>query len=71
MTGLLPLRRTRSTSDSRLIPMINVVFLLLIFFMIAGQISALNPGAVQLPLASSGLPPPAAELHLRLAAMAA
>lgn len=44
-------------SDSNLIPMINVVFLLLIFFMIAGQISPYQAGEVQLPNARSNKAP--------------
>lgn len=44
-------------SDSNLIPMINVVFLLLIFFMIAGQISPYQAGEVQLPTARSNKAP--------------
>ena len=49
---LLPMRR-RSDSDQSLIPLINIVFLLLIFFMIAGQISAFDPRDTMPPVSSS------------------
>lgn len=41
------------TSDDGLIPMINIVFLLLIFFMVAGQISTITPTDLELPLSKS------------------
>jgi biopolymer transport protein ExbD len=43
-----PLRR-RGTSDDNMIPLINIVFLLLIFFMVASQIDAFRPADVALP----------------------
>lgn len=46
---------TRSTaSDDNLIPMINVVFLLLVFFMVAGTIRSADPILVDAPIARSG-----------------
>lgn len=39
----------KSSSDDNLIPLINIVFLLLIFFMVAGQLKTAQSGAVQLP----------------------
>ena len=55
-------------SDSNLIPMINVVFLLLIFFMIAGQISPYQAGEVQLPNARSSKAPQPPLLTLTITA---
>lgn len=46
----------RATEDGML-PMINVVFLLLIFFMLSGQLASLDPFEVELPAtASNGEP---------------
>ncbi len=36
-------------SEASILPLINVVFLLLIFFMLAGSLSAVEPFAVQAP----------------------
>ncbi len=44
----LPHRHKRSLDDN-MIPLINVVFLMLIFFMVAGQISQSDPVKVDLP----------------------
>ncbi len=44
----LPQRHKRSMDDN-MIPLINVVFLMLIFFMVAGQISQSDPVQVKLP----------------------
>ena len=46
--SLLPPRRP-STLDDRLIPLINIVFLLLIFFLIAGQITQQQNARIQAP----------------------
>lgn len=43
-----PLQRRRD-SDDNMIPLINIVFLLLIFFMVASQIDAFRPADVTLP----------------------
>ena len=45
---LLPARRKRSADDN-MIPLINIVFLLLIFFMVAGQIQRRPQENIQLP----------------------
>ena len=45
-------RKPPRSSDDGLIPMINIVFLLLIFFMIAGQIAQQEPN-LQLPISQS------------------
>lgn len=43
----------RKNDDERILPLINVVFLLLIFFMIAGQLSATDPFHVSPPASIS------------------
>lgn len=53
MSPLLPPRERSKDDDARLIPMINVVFLLIIFFMVVGQVSTHQAGPVELPVASS------------------
>lgn len=47
--------RRNTSSDSNLIPLINIVFLLLIFFMVAGQIQAQDGSDIQPPLADSAV----------------
>ncbi|WP_373079125.1 ExbD/TolR family protein [Zhongshania sp.] len=49
--SLLP-ETPKSSNDNNLIPLINIVFLLLIFFMVAGQFKTAQSGAVQLPSSS-------------------
>lgn len=44
--------RPRS-DDERILPLVNVVFLLLIFFMLAGQLAATDPLAVEPPRSAS------------------
>ncbi|WP_372880274.1 ExbD/TolR family protein [Psychromonas sp.] len=47
---LLPEKTNNQTqSDDNLIPLINVVFLMLIFFMVAGQIQRSDPQKISLP----------------------
>lgn len=41
----------RPNGDSNMIPMINIVFLLLIFFMIAGQIKPTTQSGIEIPAA--------------------
>lgn len=55
MNTLISVRRTRNTEDN-MIPMINIVFLLLIFFMIAGQITAIQTQDIELPETVLGAP---------------
>ena len=50
------LTRRRRIGDDNIIPMINIVFLLLIFFMIAGQIKAPLNSAIRLPETPLGKP---------------
>lgn len=42
-------RKRPRNDDDRVLPLINVVFLLLIFFMVAGQLSATDPFTVTPP----------------------
>lgn len=44
-------------SEAGVLPLINIVFLLLIFFMLAGQLSANDPLAVEPPESLSDSPP--------------
>lgn len=46
--------KPRERGDQSIIPMINIVFLLLIFFMIAGQITSLRWPDIELPQFSRG-----------------
>lgn len=54
-SSLLP-QRSQKSGDDNLIPLINIVFLLLIFFMIAGQISDTQNDKVDPPASSSDKP---------------
>lgn len=51
-----PFKRRQTNSDDALIPLINIVFLMLIFFMIAGSISRSDAIKIQPPLAASDNP---------------
>lgn len=50
--------------DERVLPLINVVFLLLVFFMLAGALAPADPFRVEPPLSLSQAPPPAEPLTL-------
>jgi len=43
------LPRRHQNDDDRILPLINVVFLLMIFFMLAGRIAAIDPFSVEPP----------------------
>ncbi len=47
MTRLSPNRPRRQDDDDRVLPLVNIVFLLLIFFMVAGTLSASDPFTVE------------------------
>lgn len=53
-SSLLPTKHKKS-GDDNMIPMINIVFLLLIFFMIAGQIQARSNSQIRLPVSDLGV----------------
>ena len=54
----LRLRQRPKDEDERILPLINIVFLLLIFFMVLGKISASDPFEISPVLSSSkGTPP--------------
>ena len=42
-------KRQKNSMDDNMIPLINIVFLMLIFFMVAGQIAQSEPVKVNLP----------------------
>lgn len=63
MNSLLTRPRKTSSSDDNLIPLINIVFLLLIFFMVAGQMKAPLAADIKLPSANTEL---TAERDIRL-----
>ena len=60
-------RRTTASADDNLVPMINIVFLLLIFFMVASQINA-PEGEIRPPQSNSQKPVPPGQLELSLTA---
>jgi len=47
------IQHSKPNQDDNLIPLINIVFLMLIFFMVAGHISQSDPLKVQPPTSSS------------------
>src|SRR5690606_38240447 len=57
-------KRSAGNSDDNLIPLINIVFLLLVFFMVAGQISSISDPGIDAPLSESQKPVEAAELEM-------
>jgi len=63
MNDLITLKQSRNSVDN-MIPMINIVFLLLVFFMIAGQIRASND--IQLPKANLESPVVEKKINLQL-----
>ena len=50
--------------DERILPLINVVFLLLIFFMVAGRLSSSDPFEISPPNSRERAPPNAQEMML-------
>jgi biopolymer transport protein TolR len=56
----LRLQRRAADPDARVLPLINIVFLLLIFFMITGHMSASSPFEME-PVQSAGAGQPRAE----------
>ena len=57
-----------SRSDSSLIPLINIIFLLLIFYMIAGQISYSDGANIDVPVSASEKQLSPSELQLSITA---
>jgi biopolymer transport protein ExbD len=49
-------RRPPAHDDERILPLINIVFLLLIFFMLAGRLSGSDPFEVEPPASASDGP---------------
>lgn len=54
--------RPRNSDEERILPLINVVFLLLIFFMLAGRMAASDPFEVAPPRSANEGQPQAREL---------
>ena len=54
-------RRPRN-GDERILPLINVVFLLLIFFMVAGRLTSSDPFDISPPNSEAQAPPDAREM---------
>ncbi|HLS18750.1 MAG TPA: biopolymer transporter ExbD [Paracoccaceae bacterium] len=54
--------RREVDEDARILPLINVVFLLLVFFMVTGQLAAIDPFPIDPPESTSE--GPSAEGHL-------
>lgn len=63
--ALLPAKR-RNDNDDNMIPLINIVFLLLIFFMVAGQIKAMPDASIQLPSSTLKHEPQAQPIRLEM-----
>ncbi|MCA8928410.1 MAG: biopolymer transporter ExbD [Alphaproteobacteria bacterium] len=63
-----PKRRRGGLADDRILPLINVVFLLLIFFMLAGRLAASDPFPVAPPASSSEAADDGGETVIHLAA---
>jgi biopolymer transport protein ExbD len=60
--------RHPGSPDDRLVPLINVIFLLLLFFMLAGNLARLYDDQLRAPDSASETLPPAALPELLLAA---
>jgi biopolymer transport protein ExbD len=65
MDTLLPARR-KPNSDDNLIPLINIVFLLLIFFMVAGQVREQTAAGLVLPERERTVQPAATPLKVEI-----
>ncbi len=60
MTRLPKRPRRRASDDDRILPLVNIVFLLLIFFMIAGRLAATDPFEIAPIRSAAEAEPPAA-----------
>ncbi len=61
-------RPNRRNDDDRILPLINVVFLLLIFFMIAGRLSASDPFQIDPPRSASQENPKIQDIVIQIGA---
>ena len=66
MNSLLHSKLRRGSSDDNMIPLINIVFLLLIFFMVAGQMRAGLVGDITLPDANLETPTPPKAIAIQI-----
>lgn len=60
--------RPATDDDARILPLINVVFLLLIFFMLAGRLSSSDPFEIEPPRSTSERLPDARTAEILVAA---
>ncbi|MAR00087.1 MAG: biopolymer transporter ExbD [Oceanospirillaceae bacterium] len=67
MMPVIPTRR-RTSGDDNLIPLINIVFLLLIFFMVAGRIQQQPDASLQVPAGSAAAEAQSLSVFVSLAA---
>ncbi len=58
--------KVKPASDDNMIPLINIVFLLLIFFMVAGQMQQQLAAGLQLPVNADGQQSPATEYRVEM-----
>ncbi|PWG63275.1 ExbD/TolR family protein [Spiribacter halobius] len=68
MIGHLRTAPPRRRQDSGLLPLINVVFLLLVFVMLAGQLAPQDVSGIRPPASSQGTPPVSEAVEVTLAA---
>tara|TARA_R110001592_G_scaffold357416_1_gene660574 strand:+ start:135770 stop:136180 length:411 start_codon:yes stop_codon:yes gene_type:complete len=66
MSPHLLLKKPKRSVEDNMVPMINIVFLLLIFFMIAGQIQSRGNSQLKLPVSTLGIKAEPGELQLEL-----
>ena len=59
-------RTRRRSSDERILPLVNIVFLLLVFFMLAGRIAAVDPFLVEPPRSTARDHAPEADIVVLL-----
>ena len=64
-----PTQKRAFSSDDNLVPLINIIFLLLIFFMVAGRITASDVVPVDAPESSAQTPQAEADVILLVSAV--
>ncbi len=68
MPSICPRRPRTGGGDDRILPLINIVFLLLIFFMVAGRLSPAEPFSIEPPRSENGRPGDAQDMLLLIGA---
>lgn len=56
----------RAEGEEHILPLINIVFLLLIFFMVAGHLSASDPFPIMPPQSATDVPPEAERILVQV-----